>query len=117
MSDIVARLRNQDYRGNRPPEHALMTEAADEIERLERWKRTAEVALAVKDNHDHFDCTADRVLKERRIGELETAAEPVEWHDGYRHLKTGQIAQHTRELPGGGIEQGRVAFVPEGSDQ
>ena len=34
MPDIVERLRNYDYRGNRPPEHAVMAEAADEIERL-----------------------------------------------------------------------------------
>jgi len=34
MNDIVERLRNYDYRGNRPPEHAVMAEAADEIEVL-----------------------------------------------------------------------------------
>ena len=46
MSDIVKRLRNYDYRGNRPPEHAVMAEAAEEIELLRAKCRLLEADLA-----------------------------------------------------------------------
>ena len=55
MSDIVERLRNQDYRGNRPPEHALMAEAADEIERLRAALELIVDGLPTMDGRHNID--------------------------------------------------------------
>ena len=83
MPDIVERLRNYDYRGNRPPEHAVMAEAADEIERLR-------AALAVKDNHDHFDCAAAMTKKDVKIETLrELLIDCATERDMYRVLDFG----------------------------
>jgi hypothetical protein len=64
---------------------------------------------------------ADRTIAEYQkaldvAAEALTAAEAVEWVPGWRHVPSGVFSNDTVDDQVG-IEQGRVAFVAEGSDQ
>ena len=79
MPDIVERLRNYDYRGNRPPEHAVMGEAAVEIERLR--------ALVPDTGWQNF-----WVFVEGEDGRPESS-EAVMGDNGWEHADTGELLQ------------------------
>ena len=83
MSDLTERLREHAElrswmtRGHvmnkwvpRDSTKRICNEAADRIDELE-------AALAIKDSHDHFDCTAERETQRIRIDELEAALREI----------------------------------------
>ncbi len=71
--------------------------AAQKIESLERWKRTAEAAMSIKDRHDQFDCTANRVDNEHEIKRLGNRLNGANTLAGMRQMKIDQLEAELKQ--------------------